>query len=710
MARAVIGVFLLASLSALAHAQEDVTVRTVRGTVTDGAGRPVQGATVRLHIEPHAQRRLLAQRLLTREPLPWTKTGGDGTYTLALLPSHQHLSELELGRAGLIVEKTGYQSWREPVPGPLPLYAGSDVQLRALGEQAEATVRIAEPALGMRLRVQRFDNYAAGSSSGELPSAERWFDVPDSGIVRVPVPLLPNPAVLPLGSDFAVLRHDVEVVWPTGRSAPRVLVPGGEVRLKPIAAEAPRQETMARDARLAAGAPDFGKVRIRVTDDTDRPIKGALPALWLTLPPKNDLLSWIPPDAARWFTDRDGAVDWDGVPTGQATPSASRPGWVSLGWGPAQRVRRDGTVEMTLQMTRVVDHEVSVRDAAGELVPFAALKQERWTDHADGTSSAGLSYLRADSRGVARARRPAGEALELQQVDPGKHRARGVRVPEGHSELVVHRHARVLLRTTPGEILLSHSVPGARHATGRPTELGNALLWRGLATVAFAVRGAPPVVWVAPSDPAQHGGSDLLDIDRSRVVRRVPLALSGVGDSDLVGLRAVPIAVAGHRYMRPLESDMAARDGAGGWSLASRDPYAHECLLMHPAFLCRRIALPAADAPNSDRPIGAELVRGTPVELRFSVGQKLHDLDALHLWVAHASIPARLDNGGPIYSARLAVPDDQLAATAFALPLPFALEPGEYEVSVQGLQGSAKHKIDIPDASPTVLDLGVLSR
>jgi hypothetical protein len=229
--------------------------------------------------------------------------------------------------------------------------------------------------------------------------------------------------------------------------------------------------------------------------------------------------------------------------------------------------------------------------------------------------------------------------------------------------------------------------------------------------VAFGVRGAPPVVWVAKEGTGgDEAKSLLLDVDRTRVIRRVPLALAGVGDVDPTGLRAVPLGVEGERYIWPLESDMALRGEDGAWSLASRDGYAHDCLLMHPAFLPRRAAIPRADAPDAAGPVSVELVRGAPVELRFAVDEPLHDLDRPTLWVAHANVAARVLSGGALYAGPLPLTAEQRQHETFALPLPFALGPGSFEIRVDGMQGNAKTTVEIEGQERRAVDLGTLAR
>lgn len=692
----------LCCLSAHVPAQVHDSVSTVRGTVVDEAGDPVAGARVELVLAPTAENKLLFERLMEREPPPRTRSNDAGEFVLALLPAHLYLGELQFIAIGLEVRKDGYQCWRTPVVRPLRLYRGSHVQLRKLRPGDHARVVVENPEPGMRVRVRRYgESYL--EAFGELPPEESWYDVAPSGELDVVVPVLPSPVVLPLSLDAVLLRHDVELWTAAGRTPAQAIAPGREVRLRAASAEPIDAE--AEDDQGDAGP--YGAVRFRIRDDAGDPVPGVLVSVSRSVPDSRLLHRWLPADPSRWFTDEQGTVDWDRVPVGMIFPQATRPGWMPIELGQSGRdVWSGGVVEFELQLSRAEDYEVHVRDGAKRPVPFAQLKHERWTYRPDGSSQGGMFHFRGDSLGVVRFRKPEIEAVELQHNDPRVREGRGTPVAPGRSELTVPSQPLVLLRTPVGEEIQHRSLPRAQGSSGPWDTSGAGILWRGYATVAFGMPGSPPVVWAAPRDLEELEGQALIEADRSRIVRRIPLELSGVDGVDLSGLQAVPIAVELQRYIEPLVSNMVARGDDGRWMLVSRDGYQHECRLMHPAFVMKRVRIPPADEEDADKVRIVTLTKGTPVEIRFSVAEELHELDFPRLWVGRARDQTE-GTRQELYGGFMPLTDEQRAGREFTVAMPSALVPGSYRIGVQGMQGRAEVEVAVGEEK-LELDLGEL--
>lgn len=195
-----------------------------RGTVRDSAGKPIAGAVVRFRIEDSVHWR---NHVLRRQPLPRVQTSRDGEFFLPLTGQHRLFTRQTAGQISLVVEKPGYHPWIEPLPMGLRGYLGSAVVLRAVTARDQIEIKVRNSLPGMRLRVHRFATKAVPHL--EL---ERWYEVPESGVVKVAMSFVPTPFTLGTLNNMALpIGIEVQVIHPERSTVP-VKIEFGQRRLE----------------------------------------------------------------------------------------------------------------------------------------------------------------------------------------------------------------------------------------------------------------------------------------------------------------------------------------------------------------------------------------------------------------------------------------------------------------------------------------------
>lgn len=256
--------------------------KRVEGTVRDERGAPIAGASVRLVVCTHPYKPGLVAVELANDPLPTSRSSAQGTWSLVLTPVHQRFSSELQGGLALVVEADGRQPWRELLPSPAGLYAGSDVVLRARTADDDARIVVPEVPPGAIVRLQRRGDRNHIAIGGRPPGETYDLPVPAGGRLTVNVPLLPSPLVLASGDRGAPLGWTVQLLAPGRSSLPKAIAAGETLELSPAQASTAVPAVTSADTplvveQLLAVLPD-GTVRWfpspgkNVPDDPQLPI------------------------------------------------------------------------------------------------------------------------------------------------------------------------------------------------------------------------------------------------------------------------------------------------------------------------------------------------------------------------------------------------------------------------------------------------------
>ena len=250
------------------------------GRVFDEDGKPVHGARVWVRVETTSARYPRARnQILQRQRLPVVFTSRDGSFVLPLTRAQRSLSTPLDGYFSLVVEKSGYQTWIEPLGAGLRGYLGSRVTLRRIRPEDRFRVRVRDWVPGMKLLVRRH----ASPSQGNQPhvSLTRVIDVPEGGELEVAMPLVPSPRVIVSTFSYVPLSRVVQLLYP-GRST------------KPIAVRL-GQKAVDIPAKKATGTAP------RVVANDNKPMRG-LRGLYR-----------CPDGKHRWFQLPDGTLPKDSI-------------------------------------------------------------------------------------------------------------------------------------------------------------------------------------------------------------------------------------------------------------------------------------------------------------------------------------------------------------------------------------------------------------
>lgn len=310
-------------LAAAAMAQSAELPRRVAGTVHDEAGQPIAGALVRLEVCLRTWLFGVLATELQHDPLPVGVSAADGSWSLILAASHDAFDAGVHGRLALVVEADGRQPWREMLPDPPRLYDGSDVVLPRLADLDLATIRV-DRVPGALVLLRRFADDVLGEG-GPPPGESQLLEVPADGVLRVSVPVWPNPPCVPATGMFAVTGWTAQLLQPGASSPALAIVPGQSLTL---AAAAPATAIPAVDGEGARRR--VGRCLRRLPDDTLRWFAAAdgnvaedplLPVVAVELaeaPHQGFVVAWpgplaIPDVACRSlrFADQDGGVAHD---------------------------------------------------------------------------------------------------------------------------------------------------------------------------------------------------------------------------------------------------------------------------------------------------------------------------------------------------------------------------------------------------------------
>jgi hypothetical protein len=203
--------------------------RLIEGTVRDDLGAAIVGARVRLEVCSGPRLPAILVSELANAPLPMAQSTPKGTFAFVMAPVHDRFDWLVHGQLALVVEAEGCQPWRELLPNPPRFYTGSDVTLPRLRDEDLATVRVAQPPADAFVRLRRVHNDTYLLQGGAPPNEVHDLPVPADGVLRVQVPLVPNPPALTCTDMFAAIGWTAQLIYPGRTSIPRSIGPSDTV-------------------------------------------------------------------------------------------------------------------------------------------------------------------------------------------------------------------------------------------------------------------------------------------------------------------------------------------------------------------------------------------------------------------------------------------------------------------------------------------------
>jgi hypothetical protein len=679
--------------------------RTVEGHVHDEAGQPIARAMVRLDCVVVSGSTLLRDAALAHRPLPRTRAGADGCFVLDLEPEHDLLGDPH-GALVLVVEAPGFQRWRERLPSPLLCWRGSEVRLPREQDSDVATVRIDASVAGAHLRLRRISEtpwmFTGPIAPGEIDEVE----VTAGSEVKVSVPLLPVPLAVNAGQRFAPLGWTVQLVAGGKQSEERAVI-GGDVVTFDAAAlrlDVPKPAPAPPARRALASGQRTITVHARLADGT--PLPGATVCALATDDNHAPLRALVGDGGAFPRTGTDGACEFalheDNVRVhvlhrdyifGDVDCQPHQHTFVATGHG---------------------RHHFDLRtlDAQGAAVPFAAFGHRHvLREHLDGSGAVAFAHFASDSAGRALVCERVRDDVTVMRSELSEFVGRGLKLdPAARNDLVVGRAPLVVVRMPEASGSLLFVVPpgGGRRTRSGQTAIPahtQALLFcwpASLPAWTHAVSGAPPV-HVARDD--FDATQPVVHVDRRKPARRVPLRLAGDVPAALAELQAPPRL--GGEVRAWFTGDHLERTGSDLF-LSSRDGHAFAVFLAHPDLLPAAVQVAKAPGPprESEEPVVATLLRGTPGTLHFALGRALQPGERL-LLVAHGKSLGTCLGSAEIRDARLA---SLPAGKSIAVRAPFALPKGEHKLAlVLDMLTRAERLVDVGDTAFTT-DFGAVGR
>lgn len=457
---------------------------------------------------------------------------------------------------------------------------------------------------------------------------------------------------------------------------------------------------------LRMQAEEQATLMIRVLDDAERPVPGAL----LEVITFQDGVSpyWQPPGREPAVTAANGTARCEAVPVGrnlqvQATAPGSRRGGKHGVTVAPQQVH-----EITLHLQRLTTWRLRTVDAAGAVVPFAAIGYEIRQETEDGSfgtrciltaNARGAAVLQAEPDpppGIVPGRFGSFEAGE-QKLTPAS--------PRG--DVVVRRRPILAVRVPEMGQYLDCELEWQRPLVGtsrsfrcfQPARTRGLLLeWpEELVSCWFDCPVGQPVQ-LCRDDLA--AGAPRVELDRRAVHRRLPLRLLGDPPGDLHTLRA-PLRGTRDQGLSTFRGDSIGFGADGSPQLLARDDREHPLWLFHPDCVPLALTMPAASIGATE--VVATVQRGAPLRITVTLKQPLHDLDRVVFDVETSGL-----FGKQIGTCRLL--DPALAAAQagakLLLQAPFALPPGKLLVSLWSDRGACKKRIEVVGTAPLEVDLG----
>ena len=449
--------------------------------------------------------------------------------------------------------------------------------------------------------------------------------------------------------------------------------------------------------------PRFGLRALTVTVKDDR--GDAVPDAQVQLQLGDELMlgTWAAPGGLPAITGPDGVVLCEGIYHSRLQVRA-------FGYGFAEVfVPRDQT-SATVVGKPLTSLRLRTVDAKGRPAPFTNLglgsegDYPRWT------------WVTTDSRGNAAAF--SNKAVESLVVEPVG-RAGGTPMVVRGGALATFQDVGplVLIRIPPPDAGSSfcagrNEAAGAVMAPVVPDVAGpkqellastlptgtEAVLFRWTRDLEFWVQSVwdqPPVV-VQRRDLMEVNG--LLQVDRRKVVRRVPLHLKGDVPPSLTGLRAAPRTCLGYE-VRGLPGNYAVLDPDQSVALASRDDHEHGVWILHPDLIPEIATVPAA---HSAADVTVTVRRGAKLTIRFTPIPDFDACDRVFLTAVKA-------DGSIVGQGEVDVPNRNLLERYQIIDVaaPFALPEGQLKATLWGrCMGGRSVDLEVTGTDPVLLEPG----